>query len=170
MKRLTLIKSLKHAPLLLILLNRAPNPQSPNPIAAQGESMSTLTTGFFRSWPCWVWQSTVAFILLVIGAILINTKETVNIAGSSFVYIPLPGGGAVTKQLVSLSVILGSFAAFFLVAGQRPGDRKKFMAVVLRPIRLALLTYSVYQYAKRASELTKSPSSLRNTSKPSSAG
>jgi hypothetical protein len=132
--------------------------------------MSTLTTGFFRSWPCWVWQFTVAFILLVIGAILINTKETVNIAGSSFVYIPLPGGGAVTKQLVSLSVILGSFAAFFLVAGQRPGDRKKFMAVVLRPIRLALLTYSVYQYAKRASELTKPPSSLRNTSKPSSAG
>lgn len=99
---------------------------------------------------------TVAFILLVIGAILINTKETANIAGSGFVYIPLPGGGAVTKQLVSLSLILGSFAAFFLVAGQRPSDRRKFMAVVLRPIRLALLTYSVYQYAQnRASELTQ---------------
>jgi len=99
---------------------------------------------------------TVAFILLVIGAILINAKETANIAGSSFVYIPLPGGGAVTRQLVSLSLVLGSFAAFFLVAGQRPRDRQKFMTVVLRPIRLALLTYSVYQYAQnRASELTQ---------------
>ena len=69
--------------------------------------------------------------LIVIGVILINRNETMTLANSVEVYDTLPGGIVITKQLLSLSFSLGAFAAFFLVAAQRPVDRKAFMKNVL---------------------------------------
>jgi hypothetical protein len=104
----------------------------------------------------------VASALIVIGAILISKNDTVTMAQSVDVYRSLPGGFVITKQLLSLSVSLGAFAAFFLVAAQRPEDRDAFMKDVLARYRQALLVYSVYCRAHdRAPELTQVPLRVR---------
>ena len=98
----------------------------------------------------------VASALIVIGAILISRNETMTMAQSAYVYQSFPGGLVITKELLSLSFSLGAFAAFFLVAAQRPEDRDAFMKNVLAPYRQALLVYSVYCRAHdRAPELTR---------------
>lgn len=102
----------------------------------------------------------VAVVLFVIGVILINEKETVTLAGSAHVYWPwlLPGGLVITRQLLQLSVSLGAFAAFFLVAGQRPDDRREFIRNALVRFRRVLLVYTVYSRARRnAAEWTGVP-------------
>lgn len=97
----------------------------------------------------------VASALIVIGVILISRNETVTMAQSADVYQSLPGGLVITAQLLSLAFSLGAFAAFFLVAAQRPEDRDAFMRDVLARYRQALLVYSVYCRAHdRAPELT----------------
>lgn len=97
----------------------------------------------------------VASALIVIGTILISRNETVTMAQSANVYQSLPGGLVITQQLLSLAFSLGAFAAFFLVAAQRPEDREAFMTDVLARYRQALLVYSVYCRAHdRAPELT----------------
>jgi hypothetical protein len=98
----------------------------------------------------------VASALIVIGAILISQNETVTLDQSVDVYLSFPGGLVITMQLLSLSLSLGAFAAFFLVAAQRPEDRDAFMKDVLARYRQALLVYSLYCRARdRAPELTQ---------------
>lgn len=60
----------------------------------------------------------------------------------------LPGHVVLTTQLVSLSITLGCFAAFFLGAGQRPEDRTAFMNSGLTDLRRVLLAYSIYCRAR----------------------
>ena len=104
----------------------------------------------------------VSVTLIIIGVILINKSETMTLANSVYVYHTFPGGVVITKQLVSLSFSLGAFAAFFLVAAQRPSDRKAFMNNVLVRYRQVLLVYSIYCRAHdRASEWTKVPVDVR---------
>jgi len=104
----------------------------------------------------------VASALIVIGTVLISKNDTVTMAQSVDVYRSLPGGFVITKQLLSLSFSLGAFAAFFLVAAQRPEDRDAFMKDVLARYRQALLVYSVYCRAHdRAPELTQVPLHVR---------
>ena len=104
----------------------------------------------------------VASALIVIGTILISKNDTVTMAQSVNVYQSLPGGFVITRQLLSLSFSLGAFAAFFLVAAQRPEDRDAFMKDVLARYRQALLVYSVYCRAHdRAQELTRVPLHVR---------
>ena len=104
----------------------------------------------------------VATTLIVIGTILISKNDTAIMAQSADVYRSLPGGFVVTKQLLSLSLSLGAFAAFFLVAAQHPEDRDAFMKDVLARYRQALLVYSVYCRAHdRAPELTQVPLHVR---------
>ncbi len=86
----------------------------------------------------------VSAVLIIIGVILISTSETMTLASSVHVYQTLPGGAVITKQLLSLSFSLGAFAAFFLVAAQRPSDRKAFMKHTLRRFRRDLIVYSIY--------------------------
>jgi len=98
----------------------------------------------------------VASALIIIGAILISKNDTAIMAQSVDVYRSLPGGFVITKQLLSLSLSLGAFAAFFLVAALHPEDRDAFMRDVLARYRQALLVYSVYCRAHdRAPELTQ---------------
>jgi hypothetical protein len=89
----------------------------------------------------------VAATLTVVGMILVSKSETNTLANGVHVYFTLPGHVVLTTQLVSLSITLGCFAAFFLVAGQRPKDRKKFMNSVLKDLRRVLLAYSIYRRA-----------------------
>jgi hypothetical protein len=104
----------------------------------------------------------VASALIVIGTILISRNDTATMAQSVHVYRSLPGGLVITKQLLSLSCSLGAFAAFFLVAAQRPEDRKAFMKDVLARYRRALLVYWVYCGARdQARELTQIPVPVR---------
>jgi len=104
----------------------------------------------------------VASALIVIGTVLISKNDTVTMAQSVDVYRSLPGGFVITKQLLSLSLSLGAFAAFFLVAAQHPEDRDAFMKDVLARYRQALLVYSVYCRAHdRARELTRVPLHVR---------
>jgi hypothetical protein len=104
----------------------------------------------------------VASALIVIGAVLISRNQTMTMAQSADVYQALPGGLVITGQLLSLSFSLGAFAAFFLVAAQRPEDRDAFMKEVLARYRQALLVYSVYCRAHdRAPELTQVPLHVR---------
>jgi hypothetical protein len=104
----------------------------------------------------------VAGALIIIGAILISKNDTVMMAQSVDVYRSLPNGLVITKQLLSLSFSLGAFAAFFLVAAQRPEDRNAFMKDLLAPYRQALLVYSVYCRAHDlARELTQVPLDVR---------
>jgi hypothetical protein len=86
----------------------------------------------------------VAGALILVGLILINARETVELAHSIHIYRMLPGHVVITRQLVSLSLSLGAFSAFFLVAAQHTEDRKVFMDNVLVRLRRALLVYSVY--------------------------
>lgn len=85
--------------------------------------------------------------LILIGVILISKDETKTLANSVHVYQTLPGGAVITMQLLSLSFSLGAFAAFFLVAAQRPSDRRVFMKNVLRRYRRDLVVYSIYCHA-----------------------
>jgi hypothetical protein len=86
----------------------------------------------------------VSVTLIVVGMILINAQETAKLAGSVYVYQTFPGNIVLTRQLVSLSLSLGAFSAFFLVAAQHTEDRRVFMNNVLVRLRRALLVYSVY--------------------------
>jgi hypothetical protein len=100
----------------------------------------------------------VAAALILVGLILISAKETTKLAGSADVYLPLWGHAVITRQLVSLSLSLGAFAAFFLVAAQRAEDRREFTASVLVGFRQALLAYTVYRRAcAHAAEWTGVP-------------
>ncbi len=90
--------------------------------------------------------------LMLVGLILINAKETTNLAGSVYVYQTFPGKIVLTRQLVSLSLSLGAFSAFFLVAAQHTEDRRVFMYNVLVRLRRALLVYSVYCRARDSAE------------------
>ena len=100
----------------------------------------------------------VSLTLILIGVILINKGETQTLANAVYVYHTHTGGVVITRQLLSLSFSLGAFAAFFLVAAQRPRDRKEFMANVLLRYRRVLLVYSVYCRAHdRAEDWTGIP-------------
>jgi hypothetical protein len=100
----------------------------------------------------------VSAALIIIGVILINKSETKTLADAVHVYQTLPGGVVITKQLLSLSFSLGAFAAFFLVAAQRPTDRRAFMRDVLLRYRRVLLVYSIYCRAHdQAPDLTDVP-------------
>jgi hypothetical protein len=92
----------------------------------------------------------VAGTLILVGVILISKSETSTLAGGVHVYWPhlLPGGLVITRQLLQLSATLGAFAAFFLVAAQKTGDRKEFMGSMLLRYRRVLLVYSVYRRAR----------------------
>ncbi len=85
----------------------------------------------------------VALALIVVGVILINKNETITLANSAHVYHTMPGL-VITRQLLLLSASLAAFAAFFLVAAQKPTDRKRFMRNVLVRYRRVLLVYTVY--------------------------
>lgn len=89
----------------------------------------------------------VAAILTVVGMILVSKTETDTLASGVHVYFTLPGNIVLTAQLVSLSISLGCFAAFFLVAGQRPEDREVFINSGLKDLRRVLLAYSIYRRA-----------------------
>ena len=89
----------------------------------------------------------VAAALTVVGMILVSKGETSTLAHGVNVYFTLPGHVVLTTQLVSLSITLGCFAAFFLVAGQRPEDRDAFMNSGLKDLRRVLLAYSIYRRA-----------------------
>lgn len=96
--------------------------------------------------------------LIVIGIILISKDETQALANSVYVYQTFPGGLVITRQLLSLSFSLGAFAAFFLVAAQRPNDRREFMNHALSCYRRTALVYSIYWRARyRAAEWTQIP-------------
>jgi hypothetical protein len=86
----------------------------------------------------------VAGALILVGMILISAQETVGLAHSVHIYRMLPGHVVITRQLVSLSLSLGAFSAFFLVAAQHTEDRRVFMDNILVRLRRALLVYSVY--------------------------
>jgi hypothetical protein len=97
----------------------------------------------------------VAAALIVVGFILINGHETQDLAHSVYIYWKPSGDFVFTQQLLSLSLSLGAFAAFFLVAAQRDSDRKEFMAEVLSRLRRAMLAYTIYCCAHdRAEEWT----------------
>ena len=100
----------------------------------------------------------VSSALIVIGIILIDKQQTMTLANSVYVYQTLPGGVVITKQLLSLSFSLGAFAAFFLVAAQRPSDRRAFIKNVLVRYRRVLLVYTIYCCAHdQAAEWTQVP-------------
>lgn len=82
--------------------------------------------------------------LILIGVILISYQETKSLAGSAQVWLSIPGGAVITRQLLSLSFSLGALAPLFLVAGQRPDDRDRFMKSLLTRHRRAVLMYSIY--------------------------
>ena len=93
----------------------------------------------------------VSIILIIVGMILINANEAKNLAGSVDIYHLFPGI-MVTKQLLSLSLSLGAFAAFFLVAAQHSGDRDEFIKNILVRYRRALLVYTTYCRARDSSK------------------
>jgi hypothetical protein len=97
----------------------------------------------------------VTVALLIVGMILISAHETDVLAHSVQIYWTLPGHVVITRQLLSLSLTLGVFAAFFLVVGQHAEGRERFMNDVLRDLRQFLLVYSVYCRAQeKAAEWT----------------
>jgi hypothetical protein len=85
----------------------------------------------------------VSISLIIVGLILINAKETQNLAGSVYIYQSFPGV-VITRQLLSLSFSLGAFAAFFLVAAQHADDRETFAKNILVRYRRSLLVYTIY--------------------------
>jgi hypothetical protein len=85
---------------------------------------------------------------------VINASETRLLAGSVDVYWSLDGL-VFTRQLMSLSLSLGAFASFFLIAAQQQDDRSLFMAKILARARRSLLVYTVYCHAhEHAAEWT----------------
>ena len=100
----------------------------------------------------------VAGSLILVGLILISANDTKDLAHSVDVYVTLWGNVVITRQLVSLSLSLGAFAAFFLVAAQRTEDRKEFINNLLAPVRQTLMVYTVYRNAHaQAAEWTGVP-------------
>jgi predicted acylesterase/phospholipase RssA len=96
--------------------------------------------------------------LILVGLILISAKDTQDLAQSVDIYMMLWGHVVITRQLVSLSLSLGAFAAFFLVAAQRAEDRKELMNNLLVRLRQTLMVYAVYRNAyTRAAEWTGVP-------------
>jgi hypothetical protein len=93
----------------------------------------------------------VSAVLIIVGLILINVNETRSLAGSVYVYHPLPGV-MVTKQLLSLSLSLGAFAAFFLVAAMHSEERDDFIKNILARYRRALLVYTTYCRARDSAQ------------------
>ena len=93
----------------------------------------------------------VSVILIIVGLILVNKGETAKLAGSDDIYQSF-SGIVITKQLLSLSLSLGAFAAFFLVAAQRGEDRDAFMKAILARYRRALLVYTIYCHAHDLAE------------------
>jgi lysylphosphatidylglycerol synthetase-like protein (DUF2156 family) len=85
--------------------------------------------------------------LIIVGTVLISARETRDLAHATNIYLTLPGHFVITQQLVSLSLTLGAFAVFFLVAGQRTEDRKELMDNALAFIRKVFVVYSVYARA-----------------------
>ena len=99
----------------------------------------------------------VAAALIIVGVTLIDAHETRNLAGSVDVLQSYPGI-VFTRQLLSLSLSLGAFASFFLVAAQRPDDREIFMKKIMAHARRSLLVYTVCcQAHERAAEWTGVP-------------
>jgi hypothetical protein len=96
--------------------------------------------------------------LIVVGTVLISAGETKELAHTIHIYATLPGHFVITRQLVSLSLTLGAFATFFLVAGQHAEDRKELMDNALAVIRKVFIVYSVYARARdNAAEWTGVP-------------
>lgn len=96
--------------------------------------------------------------LIVVGTVLISAGETKDLAHTIHIYATLPGHFVITRQLVSLSLTLGAFATFFLVAGQHAEDRKELMDNALAVIRKVFVVYSVYARARdNAAEWTGIP-------------
>lgn len=96
--------------------------------------------------------------LILVGTIVISAKVTKDLAQSIHIYWALPGHFVITSQLVSLSLSLGAFATLFVVAGQRPEDRKELMDNALALIRRTFVVYSVYGRAHdHAAEWTGIP-------------
>jgi hypothetical protein len=96
--------------------------------------------------------------LILVGLILISAKDTQDLAQSVDIYMTLWGHVVITRQLVTLSLSLGAFAAFFLVAAQRTEDRKEFINNLLAPVRQTLMVYTVYRNAyAHATEWTGVP-------------
>jgi len=93
----------------------------------------------------------VSVILTIVGLIMINANEAKSLAGSVDIYYRFPGI-MVTKQLLSLSLSLGAFAAFFLVAAQHTDDRDEFIKGTLTRYRRALLVYTTYCRARDSAE------------------
>jgi hypothetical protein len=89
----------------------------------------------------------VSLSLIAVGVILISANQTKELADSVNVIWTIHGNFVITRQLLSLSFSLGAFAAFFLVAGQRPEERPAFMRHMLSKLRGVLLIYSVYCHA-----------------------
>jgi hypothetical protein len=111
----------------------------------------------------------VAVALIVVGVILFDARETKLMAHSAQVFWALPGNIVVTRQLLSLSLSLGAFAAFFEVAAMRVADRKEYMDQVLVRLRRALLVYTVYCRARaHAQEWTGIPVEFRPGGRPRS--
>ena len=86
--------------------------------------------------------------LILIGVILISYQQTTDLAGSVQVWLRIPDGAVITRQLLSLSFSLGALAPLFLVAAQRSDDRDRFMKDLLIRHRRALLVYSIYGRAQ----------------------
>jgi hypothetical protein len=96
----------------------------------------------------------VAAALIIVGITLINANETRLLAGSVDVYWSLDGL-VFTRQLMSLSLSLGAFASFFLIAAQQQDARTLFMAKILARARRSLLVYTIYCHAhEHATEWT----------------
>ena len=91
----------------------------------------------------------VAVALVLVGVTLIDAAETRKLAGSADVLQSF-GGIVLTRQLLSLSLSLGAFAAFFLVAVQSPADRAAFMSKILGRARRGV---SVTTTARRPTRL-----------------
>ncbi|MGO8876611.1 MAG: hypothetical protein ACLQNG_12715 [Acidimicrobiales bacterium] len=95
----------------------------------------------------------VAGALILVGAILISGPETKTLAGSLHVSWKVPLLHLViSRQLLSLSLSLGALAPLFLLAGQHPEDRRRFMSHVLFRFRRSLVVYSVYRHAREQTE------------------
>jgi hypothetical protein len=94
----------------------------------------------------------VSIFLIIVGLILINKGSTNDLAHTVSIYQTFPGNVVVTKQLLSVSLSLGAFSAFVLVASQRPEERAEFMRSVLVRYQGALQVYSIYCHAQDLAE------------------
>ncbi|MFD9631827.1 hypothetical protein [Streptomyces violascens] len=96
----------------------------------------------------------VSLSLIVVGVVLISASQTANLTGgAAHLYWTIPGTDLVlTRELVSLSLSLGAFAALFLVASQHPEHRTAYAHRVLYRLRRSLAVYSVYRRAREQAQ------------------